>query len=334
MTQSPTTPVPYLAAIPTPSFDQDLSLFERVEDLSVQELIPQLADEGLDVAVLPRTARCDEECCPGFIPRILSVPRPRCAFFPSLRMPNFLPDKKQLRNDVLIVLGMHRSGTSCLTGMLQQAGLVLGDVVEEAPFNRKGNRENLEIRELNDAILANSGGAWDSPPNHLTWRKEHQYKRDAIIEQHRDQAAWGFKDPRTMFTLPFWQEGLKGANLHYIATFRNPLSVAKSLNSRQPELSIEKGAELWRRYNEQLLDYQWRYGFPVVNFDLDSEPYLHSVFSAIQRLDMLPAPADKWPDFFENALRPQNSLEASELQRYAHALDPVMPIFEKLQALA
>ena len=46
---------------------------------------------------------------------------------------------------VVLVLGMHRSGTSCLAGSLQQAGLELGDVFTSNPFNKKGNREHRDV---------------------------------------------------------------------------------------------------------------------------------------------------------------------------------------------
>ena len=68
---------------------------------------------------------------------------------------------------VICILGMHRSGTSSLAGCLQEAMLGLGDVVESAPHNLKGNRENLAIRGLNDDFLAYSNGAWDRPPERL-----------------------------------------------------------------------------------------------------------------------------------------------------------------------
>jgi len=42
----------------------------------------------------------------------------------------------------ILILGMHRSGTSCLAGCLEEAGLYLGDVNLKAGFNKKGNREN------------------------------------------------------------------------------------------------------------------------------------------------------------------------------------------------
>lgn len=71
--------------------------------------------------------------------------------------------KRRPNSCVVMVLGMHRSGTSCLTGLLQQTGLELGDVVTEAPHNKKGNRENLDIMRLNDDVLAHSRGSWDRP---------------------------------------------------------------------------------------------------------------------------------------------------------------------------
>jgi hypothetical protein len=47
--------------VPSPLLDQDGGLFECVEDLPAQELVPQLPDERLDVSVLPRTARLVEQ---------------------------------------------------------------------------------------------------------------------------------------------------------------------------------------------------------------------------------------------------------------------------------
>ena len=46
----------------------------------------------------------------------------------------------------VIVLGMHRSGTSLLTGSLEAAGLHLGEVNNAARYNPKGNKENESIR--------------------------------------------------------------------------------------------------------------------------------------------------------------------------------------------
>src|SRR5690606_27118212 len=111
-------------------------------------------------------------------------------------------------------------GTSCLAGSLQQRGLFLGQVYESRPYNRKGNRENQRIMDLNEAVLAASGGAWDRPPARLAWSRAEAAERDAIVagmEAGAAGAAWGFKDPRTLLTLPFWRERLPDAR--FVGTF-------------------------------------------------------------------------------------------------------------------
>ena len=45
--------------MPPPALDDDLGLPQRVEDLAVEQFVPQSGVEALDVAVLPRTARRD-----------------------------------------------------------------------------------------------------------------------------------------------------------------------------------------------------------------------------------------------------------------------------------
>ena len=67
------------------------------------------------------------------------------------------------RPRTVVVLGMHRSGTSLLAGTLQEAGLELGEVVHSAPHNRKGNRESISIRTLHEDLLERSGGRKRGP---------------------------------------------------------------------------------------------------------------------------------------------------------------------------
>src|SRR3954462_4719838 len=109
-------------------------------------------------------------------------------------------------SSVVVILGMHRSGTSCLAGTLQDCGLYLGEVYEWRPFNLKGNRENQRIMDVNDAVLNLSDGAWNRPPTQLRWDDACSAERDAIVRGMREASTgpWGFKDPRTLLTLPFW----------------------------------------------------------------------------------------------------------------------------------
>src|SRR5690348_16827069 len=111
----------------------------------------------------------------------------------------------------ICVLGMHRSGTSCVTGLLEEAGVFLGEVSKQNPHNRKGNQENRAIMQLHDAVLAANGGAWDDPPEDaVSWSAEQRLTLAAIIDRYRGHDPWAFKDPRSLFTLSAWQDALPG----------------------------------------------------------------------------------------------------------------------------
>ena len=110
---------------------------------------------------------------------------------------------------VIIILGMHRSGTSCLAGTIEKTGIYFGNVSQHNTFNLKGNRENNQIIKLNNDVLAYNNGNWDNPPYKVEWPLSLKKQRDEIIEQHFPTLTWGFKDPRTLLTLDGWLEVLK-----------------------------------------------------------------------------------------------------------------------------
>lgn len=174
------------------------------------------------------------------------------------------------------ILGMHRSGTSCLAGCLEERGLFLGDVINFAKFNRRGNKESPEIMKVNNDLLLLNGGTWDNPPEAMRWNDELRGRRDAHIASLADCPVWGFKDPRTVFTLPFWQEAVP--DMHYVATFRHPFAVARSLKSRGPNLQPSIAPlELWVRYNQRLLQHITAHDIPLVSFDWPADVYSKAV---------------------------------------------------------
>lgn len=184
-------------------------------------------------------------------------------------------------NRVVAIVGMHRSGTSCLAGTLEEAGLYLGNVITEAPHNAKGNRENRRIMDLHEAVLVHSGGSWDKPPERLVWSEAQRAERDDIIRSYGDARAWGFKCPRTLVLLDFWREALP--QLSFVGTFRHPLLVAESL-SRRNGGTRDGWLALWRIYNERLLSLHRANPFPIVRFDADGDDYgrsLRAVASAL-----------------------------------------------------
>lgn len=203
------------------------------------------------------------------------------------------------RPDPLIILGMHRSGTSCLAGSLEQAGLYLGRVNTKAAHNKKGNRENPHIMALNDALLRDAGGAWDKPPDlPITWSAANLETRDRIIASSPADTIWGFKDPRTLLTFEGWSEALPAVKL--VGTFRHPLAVARSLNLRS-RIATAKAVDLWMAYNTRLLDLCGERDIELVPFDWPAERYREGLESICRSVGLtIP---DKGFDFFSSSLR-------------------------------
>ena len=183
----------------------------------------------------------------------------------------------------LVILGMHRSGTSMLAGSLQEAGLELGDVITKAPHNQKGNRENGAIMFMHEDLLACNGGSWDHPPETVRWEQLHKAVRDLFISGFNETAMWGFKDPRTLLTLDGWLEVLPG--VQFVGIFRHPSLVALSLNRRN-KLPFEQGLRLWEVYNQRLLCLHQEQPFPLIEFHGDAVHLREKLQQLIKVLDL------------------------------------------------
>jgi hypothetical protein len=122
------------------------------------------------------------------------------------------------------LLGMHRSGTSCLTGSLQAAGLYLGKHHTWNSHNPLGNRENPDMFDLHEDLLAANSGSWRTPPEKVIWADYHLDWARRIIAGFDQHPVWGFKDPRTLLTLAGWKSLLE--NVTCIGIFRHPLAAA------------------------------------------------------------------------------------------------------------
>lgn len=157
------------------------------------------------------------------------------------------------------IAGMHRSGTSMVAKLLRDGGLYLGDDADLMPAaddNPEGFWEYADIVTLNDAVLAELGGAWDLPPDRpADWGAP---RFDALRATAASQATrfegydpWGWKDPRNSLTLPLWQSAV--GPLKVVCVVRNPLEVALSLRRRN-QFSLALGLWLWYAYNKRLLD--------------------------------------------------------------------------------
>jgi hypothetical protein len=164
---------------------------------------------------------------------------------------------------IICVLGMHRSGTSVLTRMLNLLGVTLGAAealtTEPVAFNPKGYWEHHELTAISDAILKRYNGDWEAPPR-LPRGWEHSRKLEDLRSRARQLTSnqfgatdvWGWKDPRTCLTLPFWQQLFP--HMQYIICLRNPVDVARSLEQRD-NFSREQSSRLWFTYVASALHY-------------------------------------------------------------------------------
>lgn len=199
----------------------------------------------------------------------------------------------------ICVLGMHRSGTSCLTGLLEDAGVYLGEVSKKNPHNLKGNQENLRIMHLHNEVLEGNGYSWDKPPaDPVHWTDAQKATLSEILKSYDGHPRWAFKDPRSLFALSAWQETIPG--LQYIGTFRHPGAVAQSLH-RRGKMPPEQGFDLWLRYNERLLELRAQHSFDMLCFDLEPAAYMHAVQGAFDRLRLDASHTNM--AFFEENLR-------------------------------
>ena len=155
----------------------------------------------------------------------------------------------------VVVLGMHRSGTSAAARVVNLLGVPLGAAADQMPpdsSNPAGHWESASISAWNDQVLEALGGSWLAPPviDNGVWTKT-EIKRlqpEALARFRTVHAteAWVWKDPRNCLTLPFWRPVLSPRPM-IVLVFRDPLEVAASLCTRNGCAPLY-GLALWERY--------------------------------------------------------------------------------------
>ena len=150
----------------------------------------------------------------------------------------------------VVILGMHRSGTSMVAEALASAGLYVGepeDLLSGQEDNPHGFWEREDVVALNDAILLDNGGHWYRPPRGtLTVSPEQTAAITSIVSGMPVDQSWLVKDPRQVLTWPLWERALADAVLVFV--YRDPVAVAASLQRRN-EFPLSLGLCLWEYYN-------------------------------------------------------------------------------------
>ena len=158
--------------------------------------------------------------------------------------------------NLIVVLGMHRSGTSAIAASLAALGLWAGkeeDRLGATPENARGYWELRSVVEFNDELLAALGSTWDAPSIapvvRLGSSRYDEFSQRAKILLHQ---AFGvssvlvLKDPRMCRLLDFWipQFESLGLRVRYVLALRDPLECASSIQKRD-RLPLDLVRWLW-----------------------------------------------------------------------------------------
>jgi hypothetical protein len=160
----------------------------------------------------------------------------------------------------VLVLGMHRSGTSAVAGLFASAGFDPGEPdgqLPAGPDNPSGYFERLSVVHLNEELLARAGGGWSCPPageSVRSLREEYLPRASGLLADLHAAAAGRpivLKDPRLCVLLPVWLPATS-ADLTVVLTTRNPVETARSLRVRDG-LPLPVALALWEVYVAAML---------------------------------------------------------------------------------
>ncbi len=205
----------------------------------------------------------------------------------------------------VIIIGMHRSGTSLLSRILDKMGIFMGSSLNI-------HHEAKYFLDINIWILSRLNSKWDNPPDNLDIdikinqeilnlidHKLHSISRIKYLgvrnylkyKDIRDiDFYWGWKDPRNTFTIDFWLDFFPKAKIIHV--YRNPIDVALSLKKREEAfiaalknrnfikkvtffyrkeyiakelLNIENGIKLWERYISRIKRFEDYYNGKILH---------------------------------------------------------------------
>ena len=193
------------------------------------------------------------------------------------------------KQPILLITGMHRSGTSFVAGLLQSAGLDIGKNLLEANYsNPKGFFENTDFLDFHRSVLSSLGiepKGW-IVPDEIIVPDEYVSKAKQLIKHNASAVKpWGWKEPRTTIFLNFWSNLLPNAKFLFI--YRSPWEVIDSLYRRgdRPFYDVPEFAlEIWTAYNQKILNFRLQYPEKCLLVNLNSiTKNTHTLIKNIQK---------------------------------------------------
>jgi len=175
----------------------------------------------------------------------------------------------------IIISGIHRSGTSLLTRIIEDNSVFFGD-------NKDINNESLFFQNINKWIMSTNSSTWDNPNSFidtidkesfdmltnkikilLNSRSNFRYFGNKYFFKKRNffnmSSPWGWKDPRNIFTLPFWITLFPSSKV--IIVKRHPYDVSISLINRNIKLKNKDSKNIYKNIPYFLIPF-----FNLANF--------------------------------------------------------------------
>ncbi|MEO0455219.1 MAG: sulfotransferase [Cyanobacteria bacterium P01_A01_bin.114] len=252
-----------------------------------------------------------------------------------------------MSTNVLVITGMHRSGTSLVAHYLSQCGLNIGDNlfnphISSPDQSCAGHHEDLDFINwhkqvfkrcrIDDDALLISGS--ELP---LTINTAERAAALKLLAHRADWPQWGWKDPRTTLFLAFWHELI--AEAKYLFPFRQPLAVVDSIVRRGNEKPIVRkpiiGLRVWTIYNQQILNFAKQHPDSSLLCDIDdlitSSDHLLARLEAMG-MDLTPA---RLEDIFsKKAFHNEPSDKVKKMAvKHPQAVAEAEALYQELQAL-
>jgi exonuclease VII small subunit len=164
------------------------------------------------------------------------------------------------RASVLVISGMHRSGTSLVASVLREAGAHMGDrLLGPDRGNPRGHFEDVDFVEFHQRVLFARGQHVRVAPDFAFAPSEAERREAAaLVAARAGRPLWGWKDPRTALLLDFWHGLVPEAA--YLFVYRHPLDVLLSLVRRADVnyLGLLEAVDAWCEYNRRVLAFRRR----------------------------------------------------------------------------
>lgn len=175
---------------------------------------------------------------------------------------------------IILVLGMHRSGTSALAGMLHTGGIFMGEKLLRGDWsNPKGHFEDLAVQHINKDIFRSWGMKWDRILTNFNYNSVGPILIDRIkdlyLSYKNKYKIWGWKDPRMVFTFGTWYDVINNEDLRIIHVLRKPNSIASSLKKRNG-IPVKVGIELTKIYNSQIMRMVLQHSLKVLQIEYET----------------------------------------------------------------